>query len=67
MMLGGSKSKLTKHGENWENIISGLFVSEGVGSTVSLEITSFVKSKYNQVVLLEAHLIQCFLQLRDTT
>ena len=44
MMLGGSKSKLAKHGENWENVISGLFFSKGVGSTLSVEIKSFVKS-----------------------
>ena len=36
MMLGGSKSKLAKHGENWEKVISGLFFSEGVGSTLSV-------------------------------
>ena len=44
MMLGGYKSKLAKHGENWENVISGMFFSEGVGSTLSMEIKSFVKS-----------------------
>ena len=44
MMFGGSKSKLAKHGENWEKVISGLFFSEGVGSTLSVEIKSFVKS-----------------------
>ena len=44
MMLGGSKSKLAKHGENWEKVISGLFFSEGVGSTLSVEIKSFVRS-----------------------
>ena len=44
MMLGGSKSKLAKHGENWEKVISGLCFSEGVGSTLSVEIKSFVKS-----------------------
>ena len=44
MMLGGSKSKLAKHGENWEKIIYGLFFSEGVGSTLLVEIKSFVKS-----------------------
>ena len=43
MMLGGSKSKLAKHGENLEKVMSGLFFSEGVGSTLSVEIKSFVK------------------------
>ena len=43
-MLGGCKSKLSKHGENWEKVISGLFFSEGVGSTLSVEIKLFVKS-----------------------
>ena len=38
MMLGGYKSKLAKHGENWENVIFGMFFSEGVGSTLSMEI-----------------------------
>ena len=45
MMLGGSKSKLAKHGENLEKVMSGLFFSEGVGSTLSVEIKSFVKLK----------------------
>ena len=31
MMLGGSKSKLAKNGENLEKVMSGLFFSEGVG------------------------------------
>ena len=44
MMLGESKSKLAKHGENWEKVISGLFISEGLGYTLSMEIKSFVKS-----------------------
>ena len=43
MMLGGSKSKLAKHRENLEKVMSGLFFSEGVGSTLSMEIKSFVK------------------------
>ena len=43
MMLGGSKSKLAKHGENLEKVMFGLFFSEGVGSTLSVEIKSFVK------------------------
>ena len=43
MMLGGSKSKLVKHGENLEKVMSGLFFSEGVGSALSVEIISFVK------------------------
>ena len=43
MMLGGSKSKLVKHGENLEKVMSGLFFSEGVGSTLLVEIRSFVK------------------------
>ena len=42
MMLGGSKSKLAKHGEIWEKDISGLFFSDGVGSTLLVEIKSFV-------------------------
>ena len=42
MMLGGSKSKLAKHGENLEKVMSGLFFFEGVGSTLSVEIKSFV-------------------------
>ena len=44
MMLGGSKSKLANHGENWEKVISSLCFSEGVGSTLLVEIKSFVKS-----------------------
>ena len=44
MMLGGSKSKLAKHGENWEKVISCMFFSEGVGSTLSVDMKSFVKS-----------------------
>ena len=44
MTLGGSKSKLAKHGENWEKVISGLFCLEGVGSTLLVEIKSFFKS-----------------------
>ena len=43
MMLGGCKSKLAKHGENFEKVMSGLFFSKGVGSTLSVEIKSFVK------------------------
>ena len=43
MMLGGSKSKLAKHGENLEKVMSSLFFSEGVGSALSVEIKSFVK------------------------
>ena len=43
MMLGGSKPKLAKHEENLEKVMSGLFFSEGVGSTLSVEIRSFVK------------------------
>ena len=43
MMLGGSKSKLAKLGENLETVMSGLFFFEGVGSTLSVEIKSFVK------------------------
>ena len=43
MMLGGSKSKLAKHGENLEKVMSGLFFTEGVGSALSVEIRSFVK------------------------
>ena len=43
MMLGGSKSKLAKHGENLEKVMYGLFFSEGVGSALSVEIRSFVK------------------------
>ena len=43
MMLGGFKSKLAKHGENLEKVMSGLFFFEGVGSTLSMEIKSFVK------------------------
>ena len=43
MMLGGSKSKLAKHGENLEKVMSGLFFYESVGSTLSVEIKSFVK------------------------
>ena len=43
MMLGGSNSKLAKHGENWEKVISGLFYSKGVGSTLSVKIKSFVR------------------------
>ena len=31
MMFGGSKSKLAKHGENLEKVMSGLFFFEGVG------------------------------------
>ena len=43
MKLGGSKSKIAKHGEILEKVMSGLFFSEGVGSTLSVEIKSFVK------------------------
>ena len=43
MMLGGSKSKLAKHGEILEKVMSRLFFFEGVGSTLSVEIKSFVK------------------------
>ena len=42
-MLGGSKSKLGKHGENLEKVMFGLFFLEGVGSALSVEIRSFVK------------------------
>ena len=38
MMFGGSKSKLAKHGENWEKVIFGLFFSKDVGSTLLVEI-----------------------------
>ena len=38
MMLGGSKSKLAKHGENLEKVMFGHFFSKGVGSTLSVEI-----------------------------
>ena len=43
MMLGGSKSKLNRHGENLEKVMSGLLFSEGVGSALLVEIRSFVK------------------------
>ena len=43
MLLGGSKSKLAKHGENLEKVMSCLLFFEGVGSTLSVEIKSFVK------------------------
>ena len=43
MMLGGSKSMITKHEENLAKVVSGLFFSEGVGSTLSVEIRSVVK------------------------
>ena len=43
MMFGGSKSKLAKHGENLEKVMSCLFFSEGVGSTLLVEIKSIVK------------------------
>ena len=43
MMLGGSKSKLVKHGEILEKVMFGLFFSEGVGFALSMEIRSFVK------------------------
>ena len=43
MMLGESKSKLAKHGENLEKVMSGLFFSKSVGSALSVEIRSFVK------------------------
>ena len=36
--------KLAKHGENWENVVSGLFFSEGVGSTLLVKIKSLIKS-----------------------
>ena len=42
-MLGGSKSKLAKHGENFEKVMSGHFFSEGVSSSLPVEIRSFVK------------------------
>ena len=41
MMLGGSKSKLAKHRENLEKVMSGLFFSEDVGSTLLVEIKTF--------------------------
>ena len=41
-MLGGSKSKLAKHGENLEKVMFGLFFPEGVGSALAVEIRSFV-------------------------
>ena len=44
MMLGGSNSKLAKHGENLEKVIYGIFFSEGVGSTLSVDIKLVVKS-----------------------
>ena len=43
MMLGGSKSKLDKHGENLVKVKSGIFFSKGVGCALSVEIRSFVK------------------------
>ena len=43
MMLGGSKSKLAKHGENLEKVMSGLLFYEAVGSSLSVVIKSFVK------------------------
>ena len=43
MMLGGSKSRLAKHRENLEKVMFSLFLSKGVGSTLSVEIKSFVK------------------------
>ena len=43
MMLGGSKSNLAKPGENLDKVMSGLYFSEGVGSTLSVEIKSFFK------------------------
>ena len=45
MMLGGSKSKLAKHGENLEEVMSGLFFSEGVGSALLVEIRSLLNSQ----------------------
>ena len=43
LMLGGSKSKLAKHGEILEKVMSGLLFYEGVGSTLLVEIKSFFK------------------------
>ena len=43
-MLGGSNSKLTKQGENFEKVMSGLFFSKGVGSTFAVVHMSFVYS-----------------------
>ena len=43
MILGRSKSKLAKHRENLEKVMSSLFFFEGVGFTLSVEIKSFVK------------------------
>ena len=43
MMLGGSKSKLAKHGENLEKVMSGLFFSDGMGYTLTMDIKSFIK------------------------
>ena len=43
MMLGGSKLKLAKHGENLEKVMSSFFLSEGVGYALPVEIISFVK------------------------
>ena len=42
MILGGSMSKLSKHGENFEKVMSGLFLS--VGSSFPVVHRSFVNS-----------------------
>ena len=56
IMLGGSKSKLAKHGENSEKVMSGLFFLEGVGSALSVEIRSyslcFPTKRYNPACLI---------------
>ena len=68
MMLGGSKSKLAKHGENWEKVIYGLFFSEGVGSTLLVEIKSFVKSiNLIKVSYFKPIRFTIFFQLKNTT
>ena len=67
MMLGGSKLKLAKHGKNLEKVMSGLFFSEDVGSTLLVEIKSFVKFTRLIKVSCFTHLIHCSFQLRDTT
>ena len=67
-MLGGSKSKLAKHGEKLEKVMFGLFFSEGVGSTLSVEIRSFVKlTRLIKVSCLKPILFHCGFQLKDTT
>ena len=67
MMLGGSKSKLSKYGENLEKVMSGLFFFKGVGSTLLVEIKSFFKFIRLIKVSCQAHLIHCFFQLINTT